>query len=173
MLELMLERCYEAMDGSEAAMNYSRRHGVNSAAILTVHDDESAAAVAAWVADRIAGKTVVEIGGGIGLLAFHLSLYAKQVFVIEANPVWTSVYVAMLHEQKPKNVTFIFGAAEEMSGQLRADVALFCTHSDKSGMTKAARLFSDEVIDVYGEVIASGMPLSESQRQAVDLRNAQ
>jgi hypothetical protein len=33
-------------------------------------------------------------------------------------------------------------------------VALFCTHSDKAGMTRIGERFADTVIDVWGEVIA-------------------
>ena len=37
---------------------------------------------------------------------------------------------------------------------IKADVALFCTHSGVRSMRTAAALFAPEVIDVYGEIIA-------------------
>lgn len=150
----ILEAVYPALDGNEEAMRYSDRHGIGSMAILTITSDEKAALVAEHLADRIRGKTVIEIGGGIGLLAFHLAQYAERVIVFEANPVWTSVYVSFLHYRKPKNVTFIFAAAEELAGQFRGDVAMFCTHSDAAGMKRTALLFAPEAIDVYGEIVA-------------------
>lgn len=153
-IERTLEMAYDAMEGNQDVEDYHARHGIESAAILTVTDDERAGLVADYLSDRIRGKVVVEIGGGIGLLAMHMSEYAKRVYVIEADPVWTSVYVAFLHVHKPKNVTFIFGAADEMAGQIHGDVALFCTHSDADGMLATARLFADEAIDVYGELLS-------------------
>ena len=149
----MLEMVYESMDGQPVVEDYCARHGIGSMAILTTYTDEHAGLVAEHLAERVRGKVVVEIGGGIGLLAMHLSQYAKRVYVIEANPMWTRVYTMFLHFKKPKNVTFIFGAADEMDGQLKADVAIFCTHSDAAGMRIAGELFAPEVIDVYGEVV--------------------
>jgi hypothetical protein len=148
-----LDAAYEAMEGSEAAEKYSRRHGIESLMILTVTDDQRAADVAYYLRERVRGKTVVEIGGGIGLLAMHLAEYAEKVYVIEASPVWSSVYVHFLHHRKPANVTFIFGIAEEMVGILRAHVALFCSHSGCDQLRRFAAQFAPEVIDVYGDVL--------------------
>lgn len=149
----LLDAAYSAMDGNEVIQDYFRRHGVESRCILTVYTDERAALLAAHLADRVKGKTVVEVGGGLGLLAFGLAEFADHVYVIEASPVWSSIYVQFLHEQKPKNVTFIFGAADEVAGMLHADIALFCTHSDSEGMRQVSSRFAPEVVDVYGEII--------------------
>lgn len=154
-LEEMLGASYEAMEGSELAAAYARRHGVCSQAVLTVFDDETAEVVARSLEPRIEGRTVVEIGGGIGLLAFHLGLYARRVFCIEASPVWSSCFLAALYERKPKNVSYLFGAADEFAGLVRGDVALFCTHSGVSAMRATAALFAPTIIDVYGEVLKS------------------
>lgn len=148
-----LDCIYEQLDGSEIMEAYGERHGINSAAILTVTDDEMAGELAAHLADRVRGKTVVEIGGGISLLACHLAEYAERVYVIEANPAWTSVFLAFLFYKKPKNLSFLFGAAEEFEGIVRGDVALFCTHSDHKGMRAVASRFAQEVIDVYEEIV--------------------
>jgi tRNA G37 N-methylase Trm5 len=150
----LLSDAYEAMEGSEVSLAYSARHGIASAAVLTITDDETADMVAESLAPRVAGKAVVEIGGGIGLLALHLGFRAKRVFCIEANPVWASFFAATLLAAKPKNVSYLFGAADEFAGYIRADVALFCTHSGVESMRAAAALFAPVVIDVYGEIIA-------------------
>lgn len=152
-LQPMLDLLYEAMDGSETSLAYSARHGIQSQAVLTVFDDETASLIAEHLAERIAGKTIVEIGGGIGLLAFHLGRFAKRVFCIEASPVWSSAFLAALLHAKPKNVSYLFGAADEFTGLIAADAALFCTHSGVASMKAAGRLFAPEIIDVYGEII--------------------
>lgn len=149
-----LSAVYEAMEGSDAAEQYSERHGIASAAVLTVIDDEMAYQIAAHLAPRIEGKTVVEIGGGIGLLAMHMGHIAKRVYCIEANPMWSWVFAGVLLKQKPRNVSFLFGAADEFLGCIRGDVAIICTHSDVTGMKLVAAQFAPEVIDVYGELIA-------------------
>lgn len=157
MLELpaLMKRASYLLDDNEQLAAYTVRHDIQSAAVLTVCDDELAAGIARIVAPRIAGKVVVEIGGGIGLLACHLAVYAKRVFCIEANPLWSSVFVAMLFQQKPKNLSYMFGAASEFAGQINADVALFCTHSGVDSMREAGAMFAPQVVDVYGEMIAA------------------
>lgn len=150
-----VEGIYPILEGSHAVMEYGARHGVKSAAILTIFEPERAEQVAAWLCPRIHGKTVVEIGAGIGLLAMALAVdCAARVYAIEAQPSWTWVYVQHLHAKKPKNLTFIFAAADEMAGQIRADVALFLTQSDREGMRRAGLLFAPEVIDVWAELEA-------------------
>src|SRR6185312_11847384 len=115
-LSNMLDRVYEAYEGSEMLDAYLRRHGVNSLGVLTVYDDETASTIAEYLADRISGRTVIEIGGGIGLLAFHLGLHAKRVYCIEADPNWSWTFAACLMDRKPKNVSYLFGAADEFVG---------------------------------------------------------
>lgn len=154
-LSALMEEVYATMEGSDAAQAYSERHNINSAAVLTVLDDNHALLIAEHLRPRIEGKTVVEIGGGIGLLAMHLGHVAKRVYCIEANPMWSWIFAGVLLQQKPKNVSFLFGAADEFIGMLRADVALFCTHSDAQGMGLVAAQFAPVTIDVYGEIIAS------------------
>jgi hypothetical protein len=153
-----LNRFYDAMHDPvtmEFVLAYDERHGINSAAILTLTDDEKAALVASHLAERVRGKTVVELGGGIGLLALHLSPVAKRVIVIEANPVWTEVFVALLYRMKPKNVTWVFGVADEVATMVRGDVALYCTHSDHDGMRAVASRLAPEVIDVYPDLLGA------------------
>ena len=144
----------DVMADSEMHQEYSERHGIQSAAVLTVFEDETADAIAEHLRPRIEGKTVVEIGGGIGLLALHMGFIAKRVYCIEANAVWAHSFVAVLLAKKPKNVSYLFGAADEFVGLIKADVAVICTHSDVSGMKLVAGQFAPEVVDVCGELIA-------------------
>lgn len=154
----MLQNVYASMDGNEVMERYSERHGVDSAAILTIYTDETADLVASSLADRIRGKTVIEIGGGIGLLAFHLAQHAKRVYCIEANPMWAWTFAGVLLQSKPVNVSYLFGSAQEFVGQIVGDVALFCTHSDARGMRIVGRGFAPEVIDVYGDIVREIRP---------------
>jgi len=89
-LSHMLDYMYENMDGRECVEDYHDRHGTQTAGILTVYDDERAGLIIDRLYDRIAGKVVVEIGGGIGLLACHLAGVAKRVFCIECDLMWMS-----------------------------------------------------------------------------------
>jgi hypothetical protein len=150
----LLGKASYVLDGADDVCAYSDRHGIHSASILTVCDDQLAAGLAAMLAPKIEGKTVIEIGGGIGLLAFHLAEYAKRVFCIEASPVWGATFLELLYSRKPKNVSYLFGAADEFAGQFRGDVAVFAAHSGIDAMKKAGRLFAPLVIDIYGEMIA-------------------
>ncbi|MCE9567937.1 MAG: hypothetical protein K8U57_38545 [Planctomycetes bacterium] len=154
-LKALLDEAYEAFDGSDELQAYMKRHDVESASILTVTNDETASLIAAYLAPLIGGKTVVEIGGGIGLLAFHMGLYAERVYCIEANPIWSSCFIASLLANKPKRVSYLFGSADEFEGQIHGDVALFCTHSGIKSMKATATKFAPVVLDVYGELIAS------------------
>ena len=95
----------------------------------------------------------MEIGGGIGLLALHMGLIAKRVYCIEANPMWSWTFASVLLKSKPKNVSFLFGAADEFVGAIGGDVAIYCTHSDVQGMRLIAAQFAPMVVDVYGEII--------------------
>ncbi len=152
-LQSTLGRIYNAMEGSDDSIAYSERHNVNSAAVLTVIDDETAGLLAENIATKIEGKTVIEIGGGIGLLALHMGRIAQRVYCIEANPMWSWTFAQILLKQKPKNVSFLFGSADEFLGQIKGEVAVFCTHSDVQGMRLVAQQFAPVAVDVYGELI--------------------
>ncbi|NEV75623.1 hypothetical protein DYI24_00835 [Rhodopseudomonas sp. BR0C11] len=153
-----LDRIYSTIAGHQAADSYFERHGIAAAPILTVTDDETADAIAEYLRPRIEGKTVVEIGGGLGLLSLHMGLIAKRVFCIEANPIWSVLFTEVLFRTKPRNVSYLFGTADEFVGSIRGDVAVICTHSDVTGMSLVAAQFAPAVIDVYGEIIRSAAP---------------
>lgn len=144
---------YEALDHHPLVDTYHERHGLESACILTNYDDEHAGLVADYLRGRVAGKIVVEVGAGIGLLACHVAADAKRLYAIEMDPAWSSVFVWQLYAKKPTNLTFIFGKAEE-APPIAADVAFFCTHSGQESLTRAASRFAPVVIDVYAELLA-------------------
>lgn len=168
-LNAILDEVYQAMEGSDAAQAYSERHAIASAAVLTVLDDNHATLIAERLRPRIEGKTVIEIGGGIGLLSMHLGHIAKRVYCIEANPMWSWVFARALLDKKPRNVSYLFGSADEFLGAIKGDVAIYCTHSDVVGMGLVARQFATVVIDVYGELIAEAP--DHFDKTAVALRN--
>lgn len=153
MITEAIDAVYEAFQGSQELSDYMDRHGVTSAGILTIYDDEKAALVAEHLADHIRGKVVVEIGAGIGLLACHLAEHAFKVYAIEASPIWASCFAVALLRRKPANLTYILGSASEMVGILRADVSLFCTHSGVAAMREVGAQFAPVVIDVYADVM--------------------
>ncbi len=152
-LKTTLNAMYDSYSECEVMMHYENRHGIKSAEVLTVHDDFTAGSITEYLSPRIKDKVVVEIGGGIGLLALHMGTIAKKVYCIEANPIWAHSFLAVLIAAKPKNVSYLFGSADEFAGLIKADYAIICTHSGIESMKEAGRLFAPEVIDVYGELI--------------------
>jgi hypothetical protein len=144
---------YRLFEDSAAMNAYAERHGIKSAMVLTVTNNKFASEIAEYLAPRIKDKIVVEIGGGLGLLSLHLGFYARRVFCIEANPIWAHAFQMILLHAKPKNVSYLFGAAAEFSDFIKADLALFCTHSGVEPMRAAAAQFAPVVIDVWGEII--------------------
>lgn len=151
-IESLLENYYSRIDGSESAAAYHNRHGTESQLIQTTFTDERAGSIAWWLRDRIAGKVVVEIGSGIGLLAMYMAEYASKVYAIEVDPAWSACFVWQLYRQKPKNLTFIFGSADE-APYIASDVAVFATMSGRPAMYRAASRFSGTVIDIYAELL--------------------
>lgn len=151
-IKAVLEAWYANMDGNRTVEEYHTRHGTESQVILTNYDDEHAALVADYLRPSVAGKVVVEIGAGIGLLACHVAMDARRVYAIEVDPAWSSSFIWCLYKKKPVNLTFIFGKAEE-APPIAADVAFFCTHSGRRALHRAASLFAPNVVDVYAELM--------------------
>ena len=149
----MFEEIRKNLDASASYASFAERHNIRSAAILTVTDAEVAASITERLEDRIRNKVVVEIGGGLGLLSLYMGTVARRVYCIEANPMWALTFTQLLLEVKPKNVSFLFGAADEFLDLVKADVAVICTHSDVQGMKAVGRQLAKEAIDVYGEMI--------------------
>jgi 2-polyprenyl-3-methyl-5-hydroxy-6-metoxy-1,4-benzoquinol methylase len=149
----MLSEMNEIMRMSAEYSAFAERHNIRSETILTVVEDETAELLCERLAPRIAGKTVVEIGGGIGSLALAMASVARRVYCIEANPIWAAYWTQILLEKKPRNMNYLFGAADEFVGSIRGDVAVVCTHSDVASLKLIGQHFAPQVIDVYGEII--------------------
>lgn len=149
-IDAAIGQVYEDLEGDEDVMAYDERHGVQSLGILTIDDPEKAATVADYLRKRIAGKIVVEIGAGVGFLAVAMGRHASKVYAIEADPAWSWMFTRYLYREKPENVSWLFGSAEQFDGMIQADVAVFCTRSGKLSMARAAEMFAPEVIDVWG-----------------------
>ena len=146
---------------------FSRRHGIAAAPNLTVLDDEIASLIVERLEPRIAGKTIVEIGGGIGLLSLHMATVAKKVYCIEANPLWAFTFAELLLKRKPKNLSYLFGSADEFVGDIRGDLAIVCTHSGLASMMSAAKQFAPIALDFYGELVEANPQAFDSfARQA-------
>jgi hypothetical protein len=149
----MLSELQKIMSMSRAYSDFEERHNIRSTPILSVVQDDTAKSICQLLAPRITGKTVVEVGGGVGLLSLAMASVAKRVYCIEANPTWAAAWTQILIEEKPRNMSFLFGAADEFVGCIRGDVAVVCTHSDVEGMKLLGGQFAPDVVDVYGEMI--------------------
>lgn len=124
---------------------YDARMGVLSKHYLT----QVAPADGQWILDRlrdrIAGKVVVELGAGIGMLAIALAGHAKHVFAIEADPMWSFVFCRYLYRTKPANLTYILDRAENLVDVIKGDVAIVVTGSDEDNLRQLAGRFAPDV----------------------------
>jgi hypothetical protein len=138
----------DALEGGalEEVGHFSREHGIRSLGVLTVTDLDEARRWAQQIAPWIAGQVVVEIGAGVGLLACAMAGIASHVFAIEADPAWSWVFTEHLYRAKPRNLTWIFGRAEDLVGRIRGDVAVVFTRSDVEGMRTLAAGFAPLVL---------------------------
>jgi hypothetical protein len=140
-------------EGRMALEAFAEWHGITAAPNLTIIDDEIAGLIVERLEPRIADKTIIEIGGGIGLLSLHMATVAKKVYCIEANPMWAFAFAELLLKRKPKNLSYLFGAADQFVGDIRADLAIVCTHSGLASMMSTAKLFAPITVDFYGELV--------------------
>lgn len=138
---------YDAVPNVPLMEDYYDRHGIESLVVLTITSAYAATREVDQFASRIRGKTVVEIGAGVGFLAMEMARFAKQVYAIEADPAWNHVFTECLYALKPPNLTWIFGAAQSVAPILRGDVAVVYTRSDREGMLALARQMCPEVIN--------------------------
>jgi len=83
--ESLIDVAYDALEGCEDLMRYMARHGTPSLLILTQTSPDIAKETAEILRPHIAGKTVIEIGAGVGFLAIELARHAKSVIAIEAD----------------------------------------------------------------------------------------
>jgi len=158
--EQEIDRIYEQNEGSETMEAYHSLHEIESLAILTITNPYAATREVDRYASRIRGKTVIEVGAGVGFLAIEMARFAKQVYAIEADPAWNWVFTECLYQKKPKNLTWIFGAAETVAPFLRGDVAVVFTGSGHRAMLEVAERMCPEVI------FGPNLPLEEREPDA-------
>jgi len=145
-----IDRVYEDGYGPGDQEDCADRHGVQSAGILTIATPQAAELVARAILPFVRGKTVVEIGSGVGFLALELAKHARQVFAIEASPAWSWAFTKHLFRAKPPNLTWIFGAAESVAGGVCAEVAVVRTRSACCQMVALAETFAPVVVLSHG-----------------------
>jgi precorrin-6B methylase 2 len=99
--------------------------------------------------NSLKNKVVVEIGAGVGVAAIELAKVAKHVYAIEADPAWSWLFTKYLYQNKPTNLTWIFGNAEHMIGKINADTTIIFTHSDCENLQKLGLSFAPKSILAY------------------------
>lgn len=148
-VEKAIEMIYSVADDpqyAELVNRYHNRHNITSLLILKRFEGRDISVISYLLADRLKNKTVVEIGAGVGLLSFELAKYAKKVYAVEADPAWNWVFVKFLYKEKPLNLTWIFGAAEQISDLIKADIAIISSNSGLDEMKTVAKKMAKETI---------------------------
>lgn len=125
---------------------YDARMGLTSKKYLTMIRPSDARWIIDRVREQIAGKVVVELGAGIGVMAIALAAHAKRVFAIEVDPMWSWAFSRFLYREKPANLTFVLDRAENLVDVIRADVALVVTGSAEVELRALAERFAPVVI---------------------------
>jgi protein-L-isoaspartate O-methyltransferase len=144
-----LNAIYQDLDGSKAAEEFHAKHMTPSCGVITVFQKKRVMDIMNKISTDIYGKTIVEIGAGVGLLAIAMATISEKVYAIESDPAWSWAFTKIMYEIKPPNLTFIFGKAENMVGLLKADVAIIVTRSGHEGMQNVANKLANKAIDVY------------------------
>lgn len=148
-----IDMVYESGHGmplAEESQHYLYRHDCRSLGILTVYDKRIAKRTAKRLRPRTYGKVVVEVGAGVGLLALEIAKEAKHVYAIEVDPAWSWAFTQYLYREKPANLTWIFGMAEDVAEWLRADVAVMVTRSGRQAMRAVAERMAPLVVELDG-----------------------
>ena len=125
---------------------YQERMGVKAAHICTIVRPENTRWMMAKMLPRIAGKVVVEIGAGLGILAVEMARHASRVFAIDSDPQFTASFADALYQKRPPTLTWIFDTAEGviasgLASAMKADIAVVVTGSDEAGLCKLAQAF--------------------------------
>lgn len=129
-----------------AVNSYHNRNGTESMLVLTIFNEEDARQEVAKFKNDIDGKVVIEIGAGVGFLALEMAKYAKHVYALEIDPAWCWLFTEHLYKNKPTNLTWIFGRAEDMVGMIKADIAVIFTCSGVEKMNKLGKTLARRVI---------------------------
>ncbi len=144
-----INRVYESLEGNTDVEDFMYRHNINSLGILTICEPERAIKAIKMFGDSLKDKIVVEIGAGVGIAALELAKVAKHVYAIEADPAWSWLFTRFLYANKPTNLTWIFGNAEDMVGKINADTVIIFTHSDKDYLQQLGLSFAPKSILAY------------------------
>lgn len=139
---------YCVLDGTKFVNDYHKRHNIKSALILRNYSQNKAKECIKEIEREIKNKIVVEIGAGVGCLALEMAKHAKKVIAIEADPAWSWYFTEYLYKEKPKNLTWIFGAAGEICEYISADVAVICTCSGLKDMKAIGSKMAKKVLTV-------------------------
>lgn len=143
-----IDKIYDLHEGSPTVFDFCQRHGVESLNVLTILREQEARENVARFTEHIAGRRVVEIGGGVGYLAMEMAKVARSVMAIENDPAWSWVFTKFPYARKPPNLTWIFGLSEGLD--VRADVAVVCSRSGLHEMFGQARRFAPEIVFICG-----------------------
>lgn len=146
LLGACLDAIYRDVDGFEAAEEFHRRHMTPSCGVITVYNKQAVSKIMNQIAEQIEGKTVIEIGAGVGMLAIAMANIADKVYAIESDPAWSWAFTKILYDIKPPNLTFIFGKAESVIKWLKGDVAVVVTRSGTTELRALASKFAPVVI---------------------------
>jgi hypothetical protein len=137
--------------GPGIAADYHDRHGTPALNVLTItSEDEARRAVEPWI-DEIAGKRVIEVGSGIGLLSLEMAKHAATVIAIEADVAWSWVFVKHLYQHKPPNLSWWFGNADQATPFVRGDIAVIRSYSGLRRMIAVADQMCPRVLLSFDE----------------------
>jgi len=101
--------------------------------ILTVLDFDDAAREVSKFMEHIRNRRVVELGAGVGLLAYEMAKLAKSVVAVEFDPVWARVYLKHVYPKVLRSrlpLYFTIGDARHLQRfNMEFDVAVIYTYS--------------------------------------------
>ena len=118
--------------------------------ILTVTKPVNAVKAAIRLRRHVKGRTVLEVGAGVGLLASELSKYTKLTVAVELDPLWAYgyykyVYPTVLREKRP--LLFLVGDAFSLERlNARFDTGLYVGISQAEEFLNLLGKLSDRVI---------------------------
>jgi len=134
----------------------SYHRDTKSTLILTVYTKEKAREEVEKFKHIIRDKVVLELGAGIGILAMEMAKYAKFVVAIEKDPAWSWIFVRNHLYEKPRNLIFVFGDAEEflkLFDSFRPDVVVIYSKSAIDHFIIMALAFRPKAIVLNGKLI--------------------
>lgn len=150
--EDVYELWHSSREFRDLVSKYHDQFKGNYELILTIFNQEVAKAEVESFKDAIRDKTVVEIGAGIGLLSLEMAKYAKTVYAFELDPAWSWIFIKRYLYNKPDNLHFIFGDAEQFKDLIKSDVVVIYACQDIDHFLEIAEGFDPEIIIFNGDV---------------------